>query len=257
MQPISSQETGIYEIRNTHTNRSYIGQTVGFHDRWRKGYINLLPLGKCHNEFLQHDYNKCKALLGHDKFLEFHVLEVMPNSNKVERNIREEWWINEFQSKQRVLYNLRLEPTKDSAVSARNPKEANKRRSEALSDKRLSEEHKKKLSEAKKGKPSLRKGTRWSPEFRAKMLPIRQAQPKTSKPPLLKGLQHPAAKIYEHLTLISPTGELVFKIECLRAFARLHGLHVSNLHNLLKGKVKSCQGWRINQIHGKLVKVEP
>lgn len=35
---------------------------------------------------MQVDFNKTKELLGHDDFLEFHVLEVMEKSTKEERN---------------------------------------------------------------------------------------------------------------------------------------------------------------------------
>lgn len=255
MQQISSKETGVYEIRNTHSGRSYVGQTVRFCNRWRKGYVNLLVKGKCHNEFLQHDFDRCKNELGHSNFLEFHILEVMNGSTKLERNIREEWWIQQRLIEGKELYNFNLEPTKDSSCSAKNPKEANRRRSEALRGKPLSIEHRQKLSAAKKGKPSSRKGAKWTEELRLRMLPIRQNQTH-STPPILKGKDHPKSKTYADIFLIAPDGQIFTRIECLRVFAKEHGLEASNLHHLLMGKIKSHKGWKIRQIHGRLVKVE-
>jgi group I intron endonuclease len=260
MNPITSVETGIYEIRNIHTNRSYIGQSVRFRDRWRKGYLNLLPLGKCHNEFLQHDFDKCKSVLGHENFLEFHILEVMNGSTKPERNIREEWWINQRLVSGEQLYNLNLEPTKDSKSSTKNSTEANRRRSLALKGRTLSQEHRNKLSAAKKGKPSSRLGTKWT-EAQRQNMPSQKGlhrSPATEwKKGQMSGTNHPRVKTYENLSLLSPTGELITKIECLRLFAKEHGLQASNLHHLLTGKIKKHKGWTIRQIHGILVKVEP
>jgi len=252
-----STDSGIYEIRNTLNNRIYIGQTKNFSNRCRKGYQNLLPINKCHNEFLQHDFNKCKHLLGHENFLEFSILEVLNNSTKEYKNIREEWWINQKKEEGKELYNINLFPTKERLINSRNLEETNIRRSKALKGKFLSEEHKKKLSLAKKGKPSSRKGTCWTPEFREKMLPIRQKQPKNLiGPPVRYGMEHYKAKIYDNLNLVSPNGELVTRIECLATFCRDNGLQTSNFHHLINGKIKSHKGWT-TKVFGKLVLVEP
>lgn len=260
MDPITHVDSGIYEILNTHTKRSYIGQSVRFRDRWRKGYLNLLPLGKCHNEFLQRDFNKCKSTLGHEDFLEFHILEVMNGSTKHERNIREEWWINHKLALGVKLYNLSLEPTKDSKSTTRNPTEANTRRSLALKGRSLSQEHRAKLSAAKKGKPSSRLNSKWTEAQRQKM-PSQKGQhhsPSTEwKKGQMTGTKHSRMKVYDGLSLLSPEGKLVTRIECLRLFAKEHDLQASNLHHLLTGKIKSHKGWTIRQIHGKLVSVEP
>lgn len=84
-----SLKPGIYKILNTHTGRQYIGQAKRFKERWRSHASSLLK-GKHQNKFLQADFNKCKEVLGHDDFLEFHVLEVLEGSTKEERNKREE-----------------------------------------------------------------------------------------------------------------------------------------------------------------------
>jgi group I intron endonuclease len=101
-----SLKPGIYKILNTHTNRIYIGQAKRFKERWM-GHRSSLRRNKCMNHFFLNDYNKCKAELGHDDFLEFHVLDVMEGSTKEERNKREEEWIEKFYDKQQNCYNLK------------------------------------------------------------------------------------------------------------------------------------------------------
>ena len=77
----NSKLSGIYEIRNRHSNRSYIGQAKEFKERWASHKCALL--GKfCNNKFFQNDFNKCFEKLNHTDFLEFHVIEVLNNSTK-------------------------------------------------------------------------------------------------------------------------------------------------------------------------------
>jgi hypothetical protein len=92
-----SLKSGIYKILNTHTNRIYIGQAKRFKQRWSQHKYHLLK-GSHGNTFFQHDFNKCKEELGHDDFLEFHVLEVMEGSTKEARNKREEQTYDELKS---------------------------------------------------------------------------------------------------------------------------------------------------------------
>ncbi|TXH11458.1 MAG: hypothetical protein E6R04_02410 [Spirochaetes bacterium] len=107
-----SLKPGIYKILNTHTGRSYIGQAKRFKERWR-GHKSALLNSKHGNCFLQADFNKTKELLGHDDFLEFHVLEVMEGSTKKERNQKEEEYI-------KLLFDLK---TKDGSRLCYNLKE--------------------------------------------------------------------------------------------------------------------------------------
>jgi group I intron endonuclease len=101
-----ANESGIYKILNTHTNRIYIGQAKEFKKRWHDHNKHLLNRNH-QNKFLLNDFNKCKEELGHDDFLEFHVLEVMENSTKEERNKREEFYIHAFWDQQSSCYNFK------------------------------------------------------------------------------------------------------------------------------------------------------
>lgn len=112
-----SKLPGIYKIINTHTNRIYIGQCKSFQERWH-GHSCSLRKQKHQNKFLQNDYNKCVKELGHDNFIEFHVLEIMENSSKEERNKKEEEYISQFFDKQNSCYNFK-EKTESADRSCR------------------------------------------------------------------------------------------------------------------------------------------
>lgn len=98
--------SGIYKILNTHTNRAYVGQCKLFKVRWNQHKLSLLN-DKHQNKFLLNDFKKCLEELGHDDFLEFHVLEVMEGSSKEERNLKEEEWIAKFWDSQQLCYNFK------------------------------------------------------------------------------------------------------------------------------------------------------
>jgi len=125
-----SIKSGIYKILNTHTDRIYIGQAKEFKNRW-KGHQRSLLNNKHQNRFLQADFNKCREELGHDDFLEFHVLEVLEGSTKEERNKREEELIALWFDGGKQCYNLTLKAVSREGCPSRNPDETRRRMSEA------------------------------------------------------------------------------------------------------------------------------
>lgn len=100
-----SAKSGIYKIINKYSNRIYIGQAKRFKDRW-SDHASLLRHNKHCNKFLQNDFNKSFQELQHDNFLEFHILEIMENSTKEERNAIEEKYISENFDHQNMCYNI-------------------------------------------------------------------------------------------------------------------------------------------------------
>lgn len=128
----NANASGIYKIINNHTNRIYIGQAKSFKERWH-GHSNSLRSGKHQNKFIQSDYNKCKAELGHDDFLEFHVIKIMAGSTKEERNIREEQEIALYfdQGKQCYNFNKQVNQIERSFFSS-NPEETKKKMSDSI-----------------------------------------------------------------------------------------------------------------------------
>jgi group I intron endonuclease len=126
-----SLKSGIYKILNTYTNRIYIGQAKEFKARWR-GHCSSLLNNKHQNKFLLNDFVKCREELGHDDFLEFHVLEVMEESTKEQRNQREEEWIAKFWDKQDFCYNFKQKiANKERSVFSNTPEETKKLLSQA------------------------------------------------------------------------------------------------------------------------------
>jgi group I intron endonuclease len=116
----NSLKPGIYEIRNRYSGRSYIGQAKRFKERitW---HISSLRNNKHGNKFLLNDFLKCKEILDHDNFLEFHIIDIMENSTKEERNIKEEYWIKEYKENRYELYNIEEKPNSPEHVWSKNP----------------------------------------------------------------------------------------------------------------------------------------
>ena len=90
-----------------------------------------------------------------------------------------------------------------------------------------SDEAKNKVSLANKGRPSKRKGTSC---------------------PKIAGLKNPSAKIYDLSLnpLMSPSGELFLRVECLEDFCRAHGLMSCKMSEVLRNKRPSHKGWRLS-----------
>ena len=76
---------GIYRIRNTETNDSYIGSAKKLNTRWN-GHVYCLRKGIHHSPHLQHSWDK----YGADKF----IVEVVEVCSAVNLLDREQWWID-------------------------------------------------------------------------------------------------------------------------------------------------------------------
>lgn len=115
-----SRKGGIYQIKNLISGVVYVGSAKRFKERWNDHRRSLIN-GKHITKRLQNSYNKHTSEIGNDNFLEFHIVEVMINSTKEERLIREEWWIQNLIADGIELYNSNLKPTNEPKVSI-NPK---------------------------------------------------------------------------------------------------------------------------------------
>lgn len=146
-----SESSGVYVIFNSHNWRLYVGSSMRFRTRWKAGHLGSLKSGKHANKFLQSDFNKCKALLGHDDFLEFHVLENMPGSSREERLAVEERWLAVHFDQGRNCYNHRSEAVSREGCPDSRPRKV--RADKGIPRKPLSEAQCRLMSEARKGKP--------------------------------------------------------------------------------------------------------
>ena len=236
----ASKIPSIYEIKNLHSQRSYIGQAVKPKSRWA-GHKNSLIRGRHSNRFLLADYNKCKKELGHDDFLEFRILEILPNSTQQDRNKRELYWLHFYATNGFNLYNMDFECDGNYAKS----EETRHKISQSNLGRILSDEHKSKISENAKNNPNYGlKGKKHSVQTKKKISEGRI------------GIKHwhygkkmprqwidKRKSIYE-VILISPIGKIYEKIIGLTDFAKTHGLSVAGLRFLLSGERKTHKGWK-------------
>ena len=251
----NSLKGGIYKIVNCHNGRIYIGSAARFKTRWQHGHARSLEAGKHKNKFLQADFNKCKEELGHDDFLEFHVIQLMENATKEERKIAEQEWIDRYFDGGNQCYNLQRKavlsredvPSKNpfvtfdkkskAAKGKKHSPEWNARISESHKGKKLSAAHKEKIGVASKGRG---KGIKRAPEIGRKI-----AEAKIGKPhPMPEAVRLKLCKTYQ-TNLISPDGVLYTEIVGLADFARTHGLSVAGLRFVITGKRASHKGWKL------------
>jgi group I intron endonuclease len=231
----NSKSSGIYEIRNRHTNRTYIGQAKRFNERWNSHRYSFISDTQ-QNKFLKNDFKKCFEQLNHDDFLEFHILEVMDNSTKEERNNREEYWIKAYKANDYKLYNTKeTVGAEELRCWSSHPEETRKKLSIAAKGRILSEETKNKMRLKALGKHH-------SKESKEKMSKSRSGTDHHLWGKF--GVEHYASKTYD-IILLSPSGEKFGPIISVNRFAKIHNLDHSHLYRLIKGKQKSHRGWTV------------
>jgi group I intron endonuclease len=236
----ASEMPSIYEIRNRQTNRSYIGQTVEPKNRW-SGHKSSLVRGIHNNGFLQADYNKCLAALGHDNFLEFHIIERLPESTQEKRNQRELYWMRQYTKRGYKLYNLVLE---SGGVYIKS-EETKKKMRNALLGRQLSEEHKAKISANAKNNPNYGlKGKHQSEAAKKKISEGRLGEKHWHYGKKLSQDRLDKLKATYNVRLISPDGEVYDQVFGLTDFAKTHGLSLAGLRFLVTGERKTHKGWK-------------
>ena len=83
-----SKQPGIYKITCTANNGFYVGSCKRFKERYR-GHLASLRRGTHHSKKMQNCFNKH----GETSFV-FEVLEVMEGSTELERQTREQWYLD-------------------------------------------------------------------------------------------------------------------------------------------------------------------
>jgi group I intron endonuclease len=188
-----SKLSGIYEIRNRHTNRSYIGQAKEFCERWNSHKYSLLK-NKNQNKFFLNDFNKCKEELVADNFLEFHILEVMECSTKQERNEREEWWIAEYKKNGYRLYNFQEKVSQLDHIWSSCPEETKQKISNTLKQKWKDPSFREAITNSLKGENNPFYGKTHTLEIRKRISNGRKKSTPWNKGKILKqfsGENHP------------------------------------------------------------------
>lgn len=235
-----SKIPAIYEIRNRHSNRSYIGQTVEPKHRWA-GHKNSLMRNKHANRFLLADYNKCKEILGHDDFLEFHIIEALPKSTQEKRNKRELYWLRLYKKNGYELYNLDFECNGNYNKS----EETRQKISQANRGRRLTDEHKTKLSANAASNPNYGlKGKTHSEKTKKQISEGRLGSKHWHYGKTFPKEWTDKAKTTYNVRLVSPDGIVYEQVVGLADFAKAHNLSPSGLKFLLSGERKSHKGWK-------------
>ncbi len=147
----------IYQIKNLITNKIYVGSSKNFVYR-KKKHLESLRRNDHANRYLQNSYNK----YGEESF-DFRILELSTLDNLI---ILEQFYIDLLSPEYNIL------PTAGSNLGYVTSQETKHKLSLALRGKKKgpqSEEHRRKLAEAKLGKPGNRKNKKASPETRKKI----------------------------------------------------------------------------------------
>ena len=130
---------GIYMIQNKVNNKMYIGQAVDIEKRWNDHIWNLNNKRNENRHFINAWYK-----YGEENF----KFTILLECKESDLNMYEEYYIFELMTYDpRVGYNKNY-----GGDSGRPTEEAKRKMSEAQKGKQLSEEHKRKISESQKGK---------------------------------------------------------------------------------------------------------
>ncbi len=268
----------IYEIRNRHTNRSYIGQTIHPKDRWTRGHKQSLLRNVHGNQYLQNDFNKCFEQLGHTNFLEFHIIEPLPDSTREKRDKREAYWLKKYKKYTKV-YNLTDECNGHGAMSEVTKQKLSKVK-KAYYKTSVGQALIQKLAADKKGKSyeeyyGVDKAVEIKQKIRDnKLVEMNRPEVKENLRRLLKGKTEierygyqkaeevktkkslsrkgkcagrdcPKFRVVENIQLVSPSGTIFTRVEGFKNFEKEYGLPQNRLCELLSGKRKKHKGWHL------------
>ena len=142
-------KSGIYCIKNTVSEKVYIGQAINL-ERRKYEHFNTLKKGIHFNSYLQRAWNK-----NPDELLWiFEVIEYCPLVKEI-LDDRETFWIAFYKATDR-MYGYNLCSIGSSQLGTKHTSKSRKKISESHKGKACSSEHKRKLSEARKGKTHSR-----------------------------------------------------------------------------------------------------
>jgi group I intron endonuclease len=177
----NSDKCGVYWIKNITNNKVYIGSAINFGHR-KSVHFYTLRKNKGINLHLQRSFNKYKE----DNFM-FEILEIVDfTDDKIGlKQIlldKEEFWINEFNSIDRLLgYNIR--PIPHSNLGMKMSEESKKKMSIAKKQQVWTEEWKRNMSIAAKNKKPCTEETkkRMSESAKKKAFPSQETRDKLAR----------------------------------------------------------------------------
>lgn len=215
---------GIYAIVNSKNGKVYIGSTTDFKRRWREHRGCLR--GKYHdNPHLQSAWNKYGEVV-----FEFGILEYLDNPEDI--HLAEQFWMDVYREEGRILYNYGL-AAYNSRLGCAMSEETRRKIGKAFKGRRLSEEHKRKLKEARKKRPPV------SEESRRKMSEAHKG----------KSVLGVNAKLYPAF-IHRETGEIIPAGINLTALCRERGLRQTGMQRVKTGRQKYHSEWVLLETKG-------
>lgn len=216
--PAELNQTGIYVIIHKDTGKRYIGSAArSFRGRWNEHKSDLRK-GKHHSPRLQNSWNKYTEFR-----FEFKILEFVPPEFCIQR---EQWWMDLFGSYiKEIGYNIC--PTAGSNLGNF-----------------ASEETKRKMSLARKGKASPLKGTTRSDEIRKKISEGNRRRAYKPHTPEARAKISKNSAQTKPFTIVSPTGEVISGVN-LKAWCRENGFNPKCMNNMTRGVARHYKGWTL------------
>lgn len=209
----------IYKITNLINSKVYIGQTIqSLERRWSRHNW------KCTKGRNAMAITNALIKYGSENFT---IEKIDEASNIEELNFKEEFYIEKYDSISPNGYNLR-----SGGGNKKTSDETKKKMSEANKGRKISEETRKKLSDSHKGwVPSEETRNKWRKAF-------------SGKKPSEKATMALILSIQKTYTLKSPSGEIV-TFTNMSKFCKKNGLSNSKLCMVASGKQNSHKGWTL------------
>lgn len=211
----------IYCIHNTRTGKKYIGQTTGNLNKRVMRHFRTINDTKISRSIVKY---------GKENFI-YGIIEEICDKNDLDK--KEEYWIKYYDTVN-AGYNIKYGGKSSSGY--KQTQKSIQKRIEKLKGKKLSEEHKLKISKSHLGK-------KLSPETINKMCKSRTGKPKSLS--CRKKISEAHSKNYYKLT--HKNGNFLV-IKNLAQYCRDNNLNQSYFSRILKGERKSYKGWSIEKL---------
>lgn len=252
------KSSGIYRITCTSTGKIYIGSAVNLRRRQYHHWYYLSHQSH-KNPKLQAAWNK----YGEEAFT-FDVLELVLLPELL--TAREQYWFNKLKPFGKKGYNI--SPTAGSSLGFRHSPEAREKMRKDRLGKKLSEEHKRKIGDASKGKPrppeiiekmrianlgrefsathraNIRAsaiGRKLSPETREKLSIAGRGRTMSESARALFTSRNETLK--KTFIITAPDGT-EHTVHGLKPFCREHSLNSSAMIAVAKGRYRQHKGWK-------------
>lgn len=231
-QPSLPTSGGIYRITCTTTSKIYIGSALNLQKRRNEHWYHLSR--KTHrNQKLQGAWNK----YGEDAFT-FEILEFVLIPELL--TAREQYWFDKLKPFKRDK-GFNISPVAGSRLGVKQPPEAIAKSRVANLGKKISVEHRKKVSLALLGNTHLL-GHKHSEETKRKMSKTRLGLPRNEK--ALAALTTAHIKNMKLFIVTAPDGT-EYIVHGLNQFCREHHLDQGAMTRVAQGKCSSHKQWKV------------